>query len=163
MESAHPADTSRNTGANNAEPGSEIIAVDVPGGTLAVELIRSRTEPVLAIHGLSSQRRLWNWLRTADPGLSLITPDLRGRGDSIDVGGRSSIARHAADMAAVLDHLGLDAVHVCAYIAETVRTFRQGLDALVTVRPVAGVDHAASIMSQVGALASAALIAEALS
>ena len=296
MGSAHTA------GANPAEPRSEVIAVDVPGGTLAVELVRSRTEPVLAIHGISSQRRLWNWLRAADPDLSLITPDLRGRGNSVGVGGRSSIARHAADMVAVLDHLGLGAVHVCgmsmggfvavelattwpgrvkslilvdggfpmatppgltpealpeifrdrlarlehdwssvseyarffteqtaplldpadpllldylahdlvghrvrlsadaliadaadiffgpskwqqlevpvrfltaewsvgagsppAYTAEAVRTFRQGLDALVTVRPVAGVDHPASIMSYAGAQASADLIAEARS
>jgi pimeloyl-ACP methyl ester carboxylesterase len=68
---------------------------------------------VLAIHGISSQRRLWNWLRAAAPGLSLVAPDLRGRGDSVGVEGRSSVARHAADMEAVLDHLGLPAVHVC--------------------------------------------------
>ena len=79
MESAHAADATTNTGANQAEPGSEVIAVDAAGGTLAVELVRSRTEPVLA------------------------------------------------------------------------------------VRPVDGVDYAASIMSRAGARASAALIAEALS
>jgi pimeloyl-ACP methyl ester carboxylesterase len=94
-------------------PGTEIIGVEVPGGALATEVISSDTEPVLAIHGISSQRKLWNWLRAADPGLSLIAPDLRGRGDSVGVAGPSSIGRHAADMIAVLDHLGLDAVHVC--------------------------------------------------
>jgi pimeloyl-ACP methyl ester carboxylesterase len=94
-------------------PGSEIIGVDVPGGALAAEVISSGTEPVLAIHGISSQRKLWNWLRAAEPGLSLIAPDLRGRGDSVGLAGPSSIGRHAADMVAVLDHLGLDAVHVC--------------------------------------------------
>jgi len=94
-------------------PGIEILGVDVPGGTLAAEVISSGTEPVLAIHGISSQRKLWNWLRAADPGLSLIAPDLRGRGDSVGVAGPSSIGRHAADMVAVLDHLGLEAVHVC--------------------------------------------------
>jgi pimeloyl-ACP methyl ester carboxylesterase len=100
MSSEHPA-------------GHEVIAVEVPGGQLAVELFTSGTEPVLAIHGVSSQRRLWNWLRAADPGLSLVAPDLRGRGDSADVAGSSSMSRHAADMIAVLDHLGLAAVHVC--------------------------------------------------
>ncbi len=94
-------------------PDSEIIGVEVPGGVLAAEVISSGTEPVLAIHGISSQRKLWNWLRAAEPGLSLIAPDLRGRGDSVGVAGPSSIARHAADMVAVLDHLSLDAVHVC--------------------------------------------------
>src|SRR5580658_1786564 len=95
------------------DPGAEVIAVEVPGGALAVEVIISGTEPVLAVHGISSQRRLWNWLRAAAPDLSLIAPDLRGRGDSVGVAGPSSVARHAADLIAVLDHLGLDAVPVC--------------------------------------------------
>lgn len=90
-----------------------IAGIGVPGGTLAVERFSSDTEPVLAIHGISSQRRLWNWLRAQAPGLSLIAPDLRGRGDSVDIGGPFSIARHAEDMVAILDQLGLDAVHVC--------------------------------------------------
>ena len=64
-------------------PGHEVIAVQVPGGRLAVETFTPGTEPVLAIHGISSQRRLWDWLRAADPGLSLVAPDLRGRGDSV--------------------------------------------------------------------------------
>jgi pimeloyl-ACP methyl ester carboxylesterase len=96
-----------------AGPEGQVTGVRVPGGTLAVELITSATEPVLAVHGISSQRRLWNWLRAADPDLSLIAPDLRGRGDSAGVAGPSSVARHAADLIAVLDQLGLDAVHVC--------------------------------------------------
>jgi pimeloyl-ACP methyl ester carboxylesterase len=33
--------------------------------------------------------------------------------DSVAVGGPSSMSRHVADMIAVLDHLGLAAVHVC--------------------------------------------------
>jgi len=93
--------------------GNGVVFVPVPGGSLAVEVLTSATEPVLAIHGISSQRRLWNWLTAADPGISLIAPDLRGRGDSIGVAGDSSIGRHAADMVAVLDHLDLQAVHVC--------------------------------------------------
>jgi hypothetical protein len=36
-------------------PPGEITGVQVPGGTLAVEQFRSGTEPVLAIHGISSQ------------------------------------------------------------------------------------------------------------
>jgi pimeloyl-ACP methyl ester carboxylesterase len=94
-------------------PDNEVIGVTVPGGSLAVELVTAGTEPVLAVHGISSQRRLWNWLRAARPDLSLIAPDLRGRGDSVDVAGPSSMAAHAADMVAILDHLGLEAVHVC--------------------------------------------------
>jgi pimeloyl-ACP methyl ester carboxylesterase len=65
--------------------GHGVIKVAVPGGMLAVETFGSATEPVLAIHGISSQRRLWNWLRATAPDLSLIAPDLRGRGDSVGV------------------------------------------------------------------------------
>jgi hypothetical protein len=50
-----------------------------------------------------------------------------------------------------------------AYPAEAVAGFRDALGALVTVRPVAGVDHAASIMTMAGARATAELIAEAQS
>jgi pimeloyl-ACP methyl ester carboxylesterase len=94
-------------------PGGEVIDVAVPGGDLAVELIEGGTEPVLAVHGISSQRKVWHWLRAAMPDLSLIAPDLRGRGDSVGIAGPSSIARHAADLLAVLDHAGVDAVHIC--------------------------------------------------
>jgi pimeloyl-ACP methyl ester carboxylesterase len=90
-----------------------VRAVPVPGGDLAVELLAGRTDPVLALHGVSSNRRLWSWLRAEAPEISLLAPDLRGRGDSIAVTGRSSLARHVEDAVAVLDAYGLDAVHVC--------------------------------------------------
>jgi pimeloyl-ACP methyl ester carboxylesterase len=90
-----------------------VVPVAVPGGELAVSVLTASTEPVLAIHGISSQRKLWNWLHDAEPGISLIAPDLRGRGDSHAVAGPSSIARHAGDMLAVLDQLGVASAHVC--------------------------------------------------
>jgi pimeloyl-ACP methyl ester carboxylesterase len=100
-------------GGHHDTAGNEAARIAVPGGTLTVEVTRSATEPVLAIHGISSQRKLWNWLRAAAPELSIIAPDLRGRGDSVGVTGASSMGRHAADMVAVLDALGVEAVHVC--------------------------------------------------
>ena len=48
---------------SGSEASIEVIAVGVPGGTLAVEHVTAATSPVLAIHGISSQRKLWNWLR----------------------------------------------------------------------------------------------------
>ena len=89
-----------------------VLRVPVRGGELAVEVSDGSTEPVLAIHGISSQRRLWDWLRAEAPELSLIAPDLRGRADSIGVEGPSSIAQHVEDMVAVLDQLGLAKAHV---------------------------------------------------
>ena len=87
--------------------------IPVDGGHLSVAVPHDRSEPILAIHGISSHRRLWDWLRAVDPELPLLAPDLRGRGDSVDVSGPYGLTRHTDDMVAVLDHLGLDAVHVC--------------------------------------------------
>ena len=87
--------------------------VPVTGGQLAVDVVQGDTAPVLAVHGISSHRRLWDWLRVEDPSLSLVMPDLRGRGDSIGVPGPSSVTQHAEDLVRVLDHLGLDRVDVC--------------------------------------------------
>ena len=91
---------------------SEVGSVTVPGGDLAYEVFSGSTEPVLAIHGISSHRRLWSWLHAEAPELTLVTPDLRGRADSVEVQGPYGLARHADDMAAVLDALGLDRVPV---------------------------------------------------
>jgi pimeloyl-ACP methyl ester carboxylesterase len=88
-------------------------SVLVRGGELSVEVLPADTEPVLAIHGVSSNCRLWNWFRAEAPEISLVAPDLRGRGRSIAVTGPSSPAQHAEDMVAVLDELGLDRVTGC--------------------------------------------------
>ncbi len=86
--------------------------IPVTGGDLAVEVLQGTTEPVLAIHGISSHRKLWNWLKAESPDLTLVAPDLRGRADSFGVEGVSTVPQHGDDMVAVLDGLGLDRVHV---------------------------------------------------
>ncbi|MCP2178000.1 alpha/beta fold hydrolase [Williamsia maris] len=90
-----------------------IDRIPVPGGSIAVETNTGTSEPILVVHGVSSQRKLWGWLHAQAPHLTLVAPDLRGRGDSVDVTGPSSLTQHAQDLDAVLDALGLDAVHVC--------------------------------------------------
>ena len=89
------------------------VAVPVPGGDLAVEVRDGDSAPVLAVHGVSSNARLWNWLAAGAPELTLVAPDLRGRGASVAVGGPSSLRRHADDLLAVLDALQLERVTVC--------------------------------------------------
>jgi pimeloyl-ACP methyl ester carboxylesterase len=244
--------------------GHEVIGVQVPGGRLAVETFTPGTEPVLAIHGFSSQRRQWNWLRVLDhlglaavhvcgmsmggfvavelattypgrvkslilvdgglpmatpPGLTseimpaLIAEDRLTRMDSewtslrdyavffastaplLDVrdpllldylthdldGRRVRLDSEAmfADVADVIFgsskwqqlqvpvrlltaewSIGPDGPP--AYPAEAVAGFRDALGALLTVLPVAGVDHATSIMTMTGARAVAGLITEAI-
>ncbi len=87
--------------------------VPVPGGDLAVEVRTGTSAPVLAVHGISSSRRLWDWLHAEAPDLTLVAPDLRGRGDSLTVQGPSSVQQHADDLVAVLDALDLERVVVC--------------------------------------------------
>ncbi len=87
--------------------------VPVDGGELAVEVHPGTSAPVLAVHGISSTRRLWDWLRAEAPDLTLVAPDLRGRGDSLAVQGPSSVRQHADDVLAVLDAFGLEQVVVC--------------------------------------------------
>jgi hypothetical protein len=48
-----PADVAREK-TDPGPAGSDVIGAEVSGGTLAVELIGSATEPVLAVHGISS-------------------------------------------------------------------------------------------------------------
>lgn len=100
------------TSTSPTDTGERVSSVAVPGGDLAYEILSGESEPVLAIHGISSHRRLWSWLHAGAPELTLVAPDLRGRGDSIGVAGESSPLRHADDMALLLDALGLESVHV---------------------------------------------------
>jgi pimeloyl-ACP methyl ester carboxylesterase len=90
-----------------------VATVPVQGGLLTYEVLTGTTEPVLAIHGVSSQRRLWNWLHAEAPALTLIAPDLRGRADSVAVSGPFSLAQHVDDMIMILDQLEVDAIHIC--------------------------------------------------
>ncbi len=80
--------------------------------SLAYEVYPGETEPVLAIHGISSQRKLWLWLHQAAPDITLLAPDLRGRADSLGLGGPYSMAQHVADLVDLLDARGLDRCHV---------------------------------------------------
>lgn len=79
---------------------------------LRFETYPGATEPVLAIHGVSSQRKLWLWLHEAAPEITLLAPDLRGRGDSRELGGPYGMAAHVADLVALLDAADLESVHV---------------------------------------------------
>lgn len=91
---------------------SGLVQVPVDGGDLMVEVSTGRTHPVLAIHGISSNRCLWNWLKAEAPELTLVAPDLRGRADSVHVVGPSCVQQHASDLVRVLDALEVDQPYV---------------------------------------------------
>jgi pimeloyl-ACP methyl ester carboxylesterase len=85
----------------------ELFGVAVPGGGLRVA--RWGDGPVvLAAHGITANHRCWTPLvRALDGAVTLVAPDLRGRGGSAGLGGPYGMSRHAGDLVAVLDHLGV--------------------------------------------------------
>lgn len=86
--------------------------IDTAAGPFAVRTYDGDSAPVLAIHGVSSNNRLWSWLHEAAPWARLLAPDLPGRGDTPARAGVSSIAAHADGLTALLDALELDTVDV---------------------------------------------------
>lgn len=89
-----------------------IEVVDATAGPFEVLTRPGATEPVLAVHGVSSNNRLWSWVLDAAPEVSLIAPDLAGRGGTPARPGPSSVADHADQLVTLLDALGLDRVHL---------------------------------------------------
>jgi lipase len=84
--------------------------LDVPGG-LHVGIWEPAGEPVadlVAIHGVTSSHRAFSTIARALPEYRIVAPDLRGRGRSNDLPGPYGMARHADDVAAALDHLGIE-------------------------------------------------------
>ena len=62
---------------------------------------------VIAAHGVTANHRTWV-LVAEQADVTLVAPDLRGRGGSAGLEGSAGMARHADDLLAVLDHLGVD-------------------------------------------------------
>jgi len=108
----------------------------VNGVTLAVE-VRGEGPAVLFVHGYPFDRSIWSHQVAALDGYRRIAPDLRGMGasDAPDLG--YSMEIYAADLAALLDVLGVDEVVLCGlsmggYIAfEFLRRWRGRVRGLV--------------------------------
>ena len=62
---------------------------------------------MLAAHGVTANHLAWQPLGGLDR-FTVVAPDLRGRGRSNGLAGRPGMDRHADDLLAVVDHLGLD-------------------------------------------------------
>ncbi len=90
------------------------VDVPVPGGTLRVgvwDAPVADAPTALLVHGVTASHRSWQLVAEQLPDVRLIAPDLRGRGRShpeTPAGLPTGMAAHADDMAAVLDHLGVD-------------------------------------------------------
>ena len=86
----------------------ERFTVDVPGGELLVARWGSGETVVIAAHGVTATHM--GWPRLAEQlgdDVTLLAPDLRGRGGSRDIEGPFGIPEHADDLARVLDHEGV--------------------------------------------------------
>ncbi|MEQ6901638.1 alpha/beta hydrolase [Nocardioides sp. YIM 152588] len=84
--------------------------VPVAGGTLRVGIWDGPapdTPTALLVHGVTASHRSWPVVADQLSDLRLIAPDLRGRGRSHPEG-EAGMAAHADDLAAVLDHLGIE-------------------------------------------------------
>ena len=102
--------------------------VPVAGGSLYVGRWGEGDQVVVAAHGITGNHRSWQGVaRALDPEVSLIAPDLRGRGRSTDLPGPFGMRAHAEDLTAVLDHLRIDTAVLAghsmgAYVATTAAT-----------------------------------------
>ncbi len=91
--------------------------VDIPvsGGELRVGIWEPAGDPdaselptVMAVHGVTATHRCWLTVAERLRGVRLIAPDLRGRGRSRELPGPYGMARHADDIVATMDALGVD-------------------------------------------------------
>lgn len=63
---------------------------------------------VLLVHGVTASHLAWPFVVDRLPGVRVIAPDLRGRGRSNGIEGPAGMATHAADLAALLDAVGIE-------------------------------------------------------
>lgn len=98
---------SQSTKGDGVTPEAERLRVPVEGGELAVWRWGGDGPEVLAAHGITASHRAWAAVAAvAAQELTIVAPDLRGRGDSRAVADGTGMDRHARDLAAVLDHVG---------------------------------------------------------
>jgi len=102
--------------------------VPVTGGPLHVGRWGDGDQIVVAAHGITGNHRSWQGVaRALGPDVSLVAPDLRGRGTSTKLPAPFGMRAHAEDLVAVLDHLGLDQAVLAghsmgAYVATSAAT-----------------------------------------
>ncbi len=92
-------------------PTYDAVDVAVPGGVLRVGRWTAsdpRAPVVVAVHGVTANHLAWQRLGALDR-LTVVAPDLRGRGRSGRLVGAAGLDRHAEDLLAVLDHLEVEA------------------------------------------------------
>lgn len=96
-------------------------AVPTVGGALQVGVAEpvdatGTAAPVLlAVHGITANHMAWRPVAEHLPGHRVLAPDLRGRGGSAGLAGPYGMARHADDLIATLDALGVQRATVAGH------------------------------------------------
>jgi pimeloyl-ACP methyl ester carboxylesterase len=91
---------------SHPEPAS--LDIPVPGGQLRALAWGTGSKLAVALHGISGSAMSWRAVGGAMPdGWTLVAPDLRGRGASGGLPGPYGFGRHADDLAAVVEYLGV--------------------------------------------------------
>ena len=104
-----------------SQPFHSSLAVPVSGGSLHVGVAGSPpgtpgVPVVLAVHGITGSHPTWAPVaRHLGDAVTVLAPDLRGRGQSAGLGGPFGMAAHAADLVAVLDHVGCERAVVAGH------------------------------------------------
>lgn len=97
----------------------EEFTVPVPGGDLAVlrwPAADPQAPTIVAVHGITANALAWYEVADRLAGrVTLVAPDLRGRGASRSVAGPYGLARHAEDVAALIGALGSGPVTVVGH------------------------------------------------
>lgn len=104
-----------------ARPFDSSLAVPVSGGTLHVGVAgpppgTPGVPVVIAAHGITGSHPTWAPVaRHLGEAVTLLAPDLRGRGASSALGGPYGMAAHVEDLVAVLDHVGCERAVVAGH------------------------------------------------
>lgn len=88
-------------------------SVQTPDGERLYYEVTGEGEPIVLSHGLGGNHAIW-YQQVADLAFDyqVITWDQRGFGQSTNAAGKAGPAAFAADLAALLDHLGLQSAHL---------------------------------------------------
>lgn len=97
----------------------ELLDVDVRGGTLRVARWGAggpASVPVIAIHGITASHVSWYaFARHLQPDVTVLAPDLRGRGGSSALPGPFGMAAHARDVLDAAATLGVERAVVAGH------------------------------------------------
>lgn len=95
----------------------QLHRVPVRGGELAVGQWGPADAPqtVLLVHGVTASHQSWPLVAELIDGARILAPDLRGRGRSNHLPGPYGMPQHADDLAATLDHFGVETALVVGH------------------------------------------------